>query len=63
MKPAWKNAPKWANYRAQNMFGQWIWFEHKPEPYITGWVPNGKREIAVKMHPDWQETLERRPGK
>jgi len=32
MKPEWKDAPKWANWLAQDANGDWYWYKEKPEP-------------------------------
>jgi hypothetical protein len=37
MKPDWKDAPKEANYLAQDSDGQWFWYDEKPEYYYGAW--------------------------
>jgi hypothetical protein len=31
MKPEWKKAPKWAQWLAMDLDGEWWWFEEKPD--------------------------------
>ena len=65
-KPDWNDAPYWANYRAQEPSGAWLWFENCPEAIsgsgtgrIPGWhTTTGKVQKAERP---WKDTLERRP--
>jgi hypothetical protein len=74
MKPSWKYAPEWANWRAMDEDGQWRWFEEEPKEYqwfqkdLSGfWGPCGKRYCRAKKSYrawmiNWQRTKERRPA-
>ena len=66
MKPNWKDAPKWAQWLAQDANGLWWWYEN--EPYQTddnSWWSDGDHKPAERQYtyhePDWRETLEQRP--
>lgn len=62
-KPDWKNAPKWANWLAQDHDGQWYWFETEPELNNGTWMPNMPRhEFAeITEEKDFMHSLEQRP--
>ena len=65
-KPNWKHAPKWANWLAKNLSGEWIWFETKPElgfgDISTRWsVPNNSWSLSAEDNTDWKQSLEARP--
>ena len=68
-KPSWDDAPKWAQWLAQDSDSSWWWYEFRPEPeYVTGgWDGDEQGEIAVagvsEVIGDWHATLEGRPGK
>lgn len=61
-KPSWKDAPKWAEWLAQDEDGEWKWLAGLPGKYVDGWT-------AVKIKGcckgltlgDWHDTLEKRP--
>lgn len=61
----WKDAPRWANWRAMNDNGSWYWYENKP--YIgesTIWVTDiGRREFfhSSLFMSDWENSCEARP--
>jgi hypothetical protein len=63
MIPNWENAPKWANWLAQDLSGHWWWYENKPkysEPHATRWVAQyGKCEPVDISH--WKDSLQQRP--
>ncbi len=60
MKPAWKDAPEWANWLAMDLGGRWWFYECIPVKEIDCWSPHGgKMEDA--SYKDWAETLEGRP--
>jgi hypothetical protein len=67
MKPCWENAPRWANYLAQDSDGSWWWHENKPE--ISGvddhhgeWESSGGQiDIAEPCGENWHDSLEERP--
>lgn len=66
-KPDWRHAPKWANWLAKNMTGEWVWFEVKPErvngEISTKWsVPANTKRIAAEDNSDWKKSLEGRPA-
>jgi hypothetical protein len=64
MKPTWNDAPKWANYLAQNYYGKWHWFEKKPyaDSNIDAWISCGDLTIEIReIFPDWKSTLESNP--
>jgi len=35
-KPSWENAPSWAEWLAQDYYGDWHWFRHKPHISKSG---------------------------
>lgn len=66
MKPNWEDAPKYANFLAQDENGSWAWYEMPPIPqYSAGYWANykGQWETARLKNgaPDWVLTLESRP--
>jgi hypothetical protein len=64
MKPDWSTAPEWANYLAQDKFGDWYWYENKPEARPLSWmvIPHFALASTGKGSvPNWRDTLEERP--
>jgi hypothetical protein len=74
-KPApptpWTNAPEWAQWRAMDLSGIWLWYQQKP---IRGEIENIWSYTAdlgdykydhitpnPPPHPDWRNSLEKRP--
>ena len=60
MIPNWDNAPKWANWLAQDLSGRWWWYENKPEPHATRWVAQNSRCEPVEIS-HWEDSLQQRP--
>jgi hypothetical protein len=63
-KPEWKDAPRWANWLAQDESGIWHWFEFEPEPSYSGMVWDsrpGAIALAYRTVQGWDKTLEARP--
>lgn len=65
-KPDWKDAPKWANWLAQDKNGEWCWYEYEPLCDHIEWflIVDGKYEKAStkgEYNPEWRNTLESRP--
>lgn len=67
-KPSWNEAPKWAEYLAQDKDGEWFWFEGCPEQDVAQWAQAsatsrymylGRGKVPAAH--DWRQTLERRP--
>lgn len=61
----WNDAPPWANYAAMDADGEWWWYASKPALSVDqgAWLaPRGEYESVDKVHLDWQDTLEIRPG-
>lgn len=62
MKPDWFGSPEWANYMAMDYYGNWWWFENKPELGNHTWIENGGRsEELGDLGPYWRDSLEPRP--
>lgn len=67
MKPDWKDAPEWAQWLANDMSGDWYWFENKPRLSLRSclWMPEGGDcafgEAGLYL-PNWQDSLEGRPS-
>jgi len=62
MKPDWKDAPKWAQWLAQDDCGDWWWFANRPRPISTIWYsPQFSEMHREPCDGDWRETLEKRP--
>lgn len=62
MKPDWKDAPEWANYRAMDANRAWYWHEY--EPFLVGsfWRSLTGRYKHCNNKPEyWWETKEARP--
>lgn len=70
-KPEWKDAPDWANWMAQDMDGEWWWYEMKPKLRLgfKAWVetsghgkidPASERGTSGEVQ-NWKDTLEPRP--
>ncbi len=61
MKPSWDDAPEWAQWLAMDAYGEWYWYEEKPEDGDTVWIwRKGFMEMAARSK-GWVETLEPRP--
>ena len=67
MKPDWKDAPSWANFRAQDDNGEWYWFECKPKfnAHRGTWNEDKGRWISFTLYNSQNRTdngtLEPRP--
>lgn len=59
--PEWAQAPKWAQWAAQDEDGAWWWYELQPEPVGDAHCGRPGKQAAIK-HPNWRESLQRRPG-
>lgn len=59
-KPSWDDAPKWANWLAQDESGQWWWYEYEPDCVDGVWCAAGFIASARMgdANPFWEETLE-----
>ena len=61
----WKDAPKWANWRAQNSDGEWNYFEREPKQGQGYWENDGGmgtvRRDGKGYNADWRLTLKKRP--
>ena len=67
MKPDWKDAPEWANYRAMDSNGEWFWYESPPGIGLKCWlVSEGDQAYAGTeqpwREPYWRGTKEARPA-
>lgn len=61
MKPDWKDAPEWADFRAMDRDSQWHWYECKPViDNSSAWTVNSGR-VQRFLIKNWQDTLEERP--
>lgn len=62
-KPSWDDAPKWAQWLAQDHNGAWDWHEDKPESFGSVWNQGGMVAEASwgDANPNWRNTLEQRP--
>ena len=67
-KPDWKDAPVWAQWLAQDSYGDWYWYprqENAPTQSIVGFVNKSahrlKNACGGKVIGDWRNTLEKRP--
>ena len=59
MNPEWKDAPDWAQWKAQDANGTWCWYETKPIPMKTCWHGSawGADSMCADPNPDWRDTL------
>ena len=67
-KPDWKDAPVWAQWLAQDSYGDWYWYprqENPPMQSTVGFVNKSahrcKNACSGKVIGDWRNTLEKRP--
>ena len=61
-KPAWSDAPEWANYLAMDKNGEWWWHEDKPTKTKCGFTSHkkvapvvgsvGYKELLIKVTED-----------
>lgn len=63
LKPDWKDAPKWAQWLAQDEDGAWWWYEGQPIAFNNGWCPikGADGDVQLAQVKNWRETLEARP--
>lgn len=70
--PAWKDAPDWANWLAQDSGGSWYWYEcpiyanEDDEVWYEQKGFDGRIEgagEAAERNPDWRNTRQARPTK
>jgi hypothetical protein len=64
-KPDWRDAPKWAQWVAQDEDRSWTWFEHKPEIENSYWSSESSKEGRSKLASlgaGWELSLESRPA-
>lgn len=61
MKPDWKDAPEWANYRAMDSNGEWFWYECPPRSGSKTWIVSGGDYTYAGRDSSWKETKEERP--
>lgn len=62
MKPAWQNAPPWAQWLARDHHNRWFWFEDEPH-YEGGHWLRTEGTLCIQ-HIDishCEDTLEHRP--
>jgi hypothetical protein len=62
----WKEAPRWAHYKATDQNGRQYWYEHKPAcgPYgVWHHVIVGQYQFVDIDHvnKDWTQSLEENP--
>lgn len=65
-KPSWSEAPRWANWLAQDGDGSWFWYENRPmdrsgDSIGSSWWWDNSGRDEVYPAPGWRETLEARP--
>ena len=64
-KPDWKDAPEWAMWLAQDVGGDWFWYDLEPIGSAGYWNAPGEYELIYTSNPvynpDWHNTLEARP--
>lgn len=63
-KPSWDDAPKWAQWLAQDLSGAWFFYKTKPDVIPGIWFGGSvshKQEIGEVIG-DWHNTLEQRPN-
>ena len=63
-KPNWNDAPKWAQWLAQDFNGDWYWYEK--EPIIADMIIARIGEHCAAspgnlINNNWKQTLEKRP--
>ena len=61
MRPEWKDAPEWANYRAMDSNGEWFWYECSPEGGLEVWLVSEGDYAHAGRDSSWKETKEERP--
>ncbi len=67
-KPAWSEAPEWAEWQAQDEDGHWHWYDAKPDAFDRQWDSNHGDRVSragpgtIPAGHDWRQTLERRPA-
>lgn len=66
MKPDWKDAPEWANYRGMDPDGKWWWFAKMPRNinkhgWLNEWDSLVQSGGTADPSDDWFDTLEGRP--
>jgi hypothetical protein len=61
--PNWDDAPEWANWLAQDVTGQWIWFGERPTAgNVESWGWNTYQDKFFKIQvKNWKQTLQQRP--
>ena len=61
-KPSWKDAPEWAEWRAQDECGMWYWYAGEPiiERYVFDSGSASSRAVKGEVLGDWRDTLEKR---
>ncbi len=67
-KPKWKDAPEWANFRAQDANGYWYWYEKKPviDADSMEWENvSGSRTTRAETlaEPTWDNSMSKRKSK
>lgn len=61
MKPDWKDAPKWANWLAQDRSGSWFWYEDEPIIEDYEWADfDNLGEIQSAHVPNWEKSKEQK---
>lgn len=54
-------APKWANWKAQNVDGSWYYFEQKPKLIENGWLEEENSKVLFshrsKQRSQWTTSL------
>lgn len=63
-KPSWDDAPKWAQWLAQDLSGAWFFYKTKPGVIPGIWLGGrvSHRQEIGEVIGDWHNTLEQRPS-
>jgi len=67
MKPDWNDAPKWANYLAQDKNCDWNWFQELPyiDEKLEEWIVDAGLwafdSLGEFNDEGWRQSLENRP--
>lgn len=66
--PRWEDAPEWAQWLAQDLSGNWYWYQIKPHKEMSTWDTfaamthrHTDSPMAVVLG-NWEDTLQERPS-
>jgi hypothetical protein len=59
-KPSWEDAPAWAMFLVQDLYGRWAWCENEPFVAYGHWC-NPTGAVMFHLNRDWDKSLEPRP--